>query len=172
MLRNEPRRFSIETRLRKPACVAAESCRRSECVGHGGYLCHSPVGLARREFAESAGGCRLADVGCARVAAKDEQAALAPQSPVLSNIAAEKDIQALSTLRPPAANSAAVDGRPQAPPAQPTLSEIGAAVIKGREAPSALQITPDASIAVIRGAQAPSALPVAPDNSATVVRGK
>ena len=110
--------------------------------------------------------------GAARVAAKDEQAPLAPQPPVRSNIAAEKDIQALSTLRPPAANTAAVDGRPQASPARPTLSEIGAAVIKGREAPSALQITPDTSIAVIRGAHAPSPLPVAPDNSATVVRGK
>jgi class 3 adenylate cyclase len=111
--------------------------------------------------------------GAARVAAKDEQAPLAPQPPVLSNVAAEKDIQAPSTLRPPAANSAAVDGRPQAPPARPTLSEIGAAVIKGREAPSALQTTPDTGIAVIRGIlQAPSALHISPDNGATVVRGK
>jgi hypothetical protein len=110
--------------------------------------------------------------GAARVAAKDEQAPLAPQPPVLSNIAAEKDIQAPSTLRPAAANSAAVDGRPQAPLARPTLSEIGAAVIKGREAPSALQTTPDTGIAVIRGIQAPAALRIAPDNSATVVRGK
>ena len=110
--------------------------------------------------------------GAASVAAKDEQAPLAPQPPGLSNIAAEKDIQALSTLRPAAANSAAVDGRPEAPLARPTLSEIGAAVIKGREAPSALETTPDTGIAVIRGIQAPSALRIAPDNSTTVVRGK
>jgi len=110
--------------------------------------------------------------GAARVAAKDEQAPLAPQPAVLSNIAAEKDIQAPSTLRPEAANSAAVDGRPQALLARPTLSEIGAAVIKGREAPSALETTPGTGIAVIRGIQASSALGIAPDNNATVVRGK
>ena len=108
----------------------------------------------------------------ARAAAKDEQAPLAPQPPVLSNIGAEKDIPTSSTLQPAAATSAAVDRRPQALPARPTLSVIGAAVIQGREAPSALQTTPDTGIAVIRGIQAPSALRIAPHNGATVVRGK